>query len=84
LSEALRASPGMCLVHLQQALRLARDGTARAWLLDIEAPKLQGLIDELGEFIRKHDYRFRGEPRGAERDAWLRAIEMVAGKRGIR
>lgn len=42
-------------------------------------------IDRLGhhlrEFCRKHDYRFSHEKFGEESDSWLRAIEMVVGKR---
>ncbi len=39
---------------------------------------------ELGEFMRKHDYRFRAEEMGATSDSWIRAIAMVAGKMGVR
>ncbi len=84
LREAFSASMGLCLVHLQQALDLTDLKAARTWLLQLQQPHMQELIDELSEFIRKHDYRYRQEARGQEGDAWLRAIEMVAGKRGVR
>jgi hypothetical protein len=45
---------------------------------------MQALDEELREFIRKHDYRFTGEGMGTEGTSWIRAIEMVAGKQGIR
>ena len=45
---------------------------------------MQSLLAELSEFIRKHDYRFTGEGMGEEGTSWIRAIEMVAGKWGIR
>jgi len=32
---------------------------------------------ELGEIVRKNDYRFRGEPWGSEKDAWLRALQKL-------
>ena len=36
-------------------------------------------IADLGEFIRKNDYRYSDEPVGTERDAWLRALESISG-----
>jgi hypothetical protein len=33
----------------------------------------------LDEFIRKHDYRFKDEIIGDERDVWLRALRSVSG-----
>ncbi len=44
----------------------------------------QALRDELAEFIRKQDYRFRDEGLGAEGDAWIRAIAQVSGARHLR
>jgi hypothetical protein len=73
------ASPGLCLPHLRKALRQGSAG-ARAFLLESEAAKLSGLSQELAEVIRKHDYRFREEPWGAERDAWIRATSKLAGE----
>ncbi len=49
------------------------DGALRA-----EVAGLRRLA-ELDEFIRKNDYRFRDEPWGQERDAWLRALNALAG-----
>ena len=40
--------------------------------------------EECGEFLRKHEYRFKDESMGAEGDSWIRAIAMVAGQPGIR
>jgi hypothetical protein len=37
------------------------------------------LYDELGEFIRKNDHRFRDETFGPERDSWRRALEAISG-----
>jgi hypothetical protein len=73
------ASPGLCLPHLRKALRQGPAG-ARAFLLGSEAAKLSRLSQELAEVIRKHDYRFRDEPWGAERDAWIRATSKLAGE----
>ena len=37
----------------------------------------------MAEFIRKHDYKYIHEPRGAESDSWRRALELLAGKREV-
>ena len=50
----------------------------------VQCACLQALDAELREFIRKHDDRFTGEGTGTEGTSWIRAIEMVAGKPGIR
>jgi hypothetical protein len=42
---------------------------------------METLRAELGEFIRKNDYRFINEGFGAERDAWRRAVATGAGKK---
>jgi hypothetical protein len=84
LAQACRAAGGLCLVHLDQAIATARDAAALQYLLDLERDCMARLTRELSEFIRKHDYRFRSEGMGAEGNAWIRAIELVAGKPGIR
>jgi hypothetical protein len=40
------------------------------------------LHGELGEFIRKQDYRFAHEAYGSEADAWQRAIALLVGMNG--
>jgi hypothetical protein len=52
-------------------------------LVDIETGKISGLIAELKEFMRKHDYRFSKEKFGKEGDSWIRTIEKFIGKEGI-
>ena len=84
LTEALRHAGGLCLVHLDQAWGATRDGAALERLARLQGEIMMALHEEMSEFIRKQDYRFRDEPIGAEGTAWIRAVEMVAGKRGIR
>jgi len=43
-----------------------------------------GKVEELAELVRKHDYRFREEPRGNEMTAWRRAAQLFVGNKGIR
>jgi hypothetical protein len=82
--QAFRRAGGLCLVHLDQASAATRHARALERLWEVQSACMQSLLDELGEFIRKHDYRFRGEGIGNEGTSWIRAIEMVAGKQGIR
>ncbi len=81
MRDALQASDGLCLPHLRQTLEHVRDATVSKSLLDLHQDKLERLRFELEEFIRKNDYQLIGEGFGEERDAWLRAIAMVAGSR---
>jgi hypothetical protein len=45
--------------------------------------KWESLEAELAEFIRKQDYKYAQEVRGAESGSWKRALEMLAGKREV-
>ncbi len=84
LGAAFEQSSGLCLVHLDQTIGAARDRAALARLLELQQGCMRALGAELAEFIRKHDYRFTAEGMGAEGTSWQRAIDMVAGKRGMR
>lgn len=78
---ALQSSQGLCLPHLSQALEHVQDVSVCETLLGIQREKLAGLRQELDEFIRKNDYQFAAEGFGSERDAWLRALAMVVGRK---
>lgn len=73
---------GLCLPHLALVLRKYRNKMLIKELVDIEIGKISGLIAELKEFIRKHDYRFSKEKFGKESDSWIRVIEKFIGKEG--
>jgi hypothetical protein len=79
LREDYEASGGLCLPHLRTALKQST-GTVRRFLLASESGKLGRLCGELREIIRKNDYRFREEPWGSEKDAWIRATRKLAGE----
>ena len=81
MGEALQASDGLCLPHLGLAIGYVKDVSAYEILLTTHRTKLEGLRTELGEFIRKNDYRVVKEGFGSEGNAWLRAIGMVVGRR---
>jgi hypothetical protein len=71
-------------VHLDRARATTRNMRALERLWEVQNACMQSLLEELSEFIRKHDYRFTREGMGEEGTSWIRAIEMVAGKQGIR
>ena len=75
---AFDASAGLCRVHLAATLRAADAERARA-LATRQAAIWRRLEADLDEFIRKHDYRFKGEAFEGERDVWRRALQLASG-----
>jgi Family of unknown function (DUF6062) len=73
------SSPGMCFPHFKFAWQLARTRGDRELLLSVQLTAAEGLLNELGEHVRRHDDRYRHEPKGPERDSWQRAIFLTAG-----
>jgi hypothetical protein len=80
--QAFRSSPGLCLPHLAQTFECISDARGYENLLAISQGQLGFLKQELAEFIRKNDYRFRDEKIGAEGTAWRRVIGVVVGEKG--
>ena len=81
LAEALRSSEGLCIPHLKNSVESAGNQAITELLLSIHRDKLESLRGELAEFIRKNDYRFKGEGFGAEGDSWRRAVNKLTGDR---
>jgi hypothetical protein len=77
--EEFEASPGLCFPHFKLAWDLARTRGDREVLLAVQREASQSLLDELREHVRKHDDKYRHEPKGPERDSWQRAILLTAG-----
>jgi hypothetical protein len=79
---ALDDAEGVCLQHVRAALRQGGPGAER--VLQLTRAAIERLLAELGEVIRKEDYRFRDEPRTpGERTAPARAIALAAGAEGL-
>ncbi|MCX6078618.1 MAG: DUF6062 family protein [Chloroflexi bacterium] len=78
LQSVFAASQGLCFAHLRQAQAVLRDPGKRNVLIKLQREVMQALRSDLAEYIRKNDYRFIAEPSGVERDAWIRAVRMVA------
>jgi len=74
---------GFCIPHLLTIINKFKNKKAIEEIIAIESEKISGLIAELSEFQRKHDYRFSKEGFGKERDSWLRVIEKLEGKEGV-
>jgi hypothetical protein len=74
-----RQSTGICIPHLRLLLR-SLDSERKAIVLEHQILCLMNLQDELAEFIRKSDYRFRAEVIGREGDSYKRAADVMMGK----
>jgi Family of unknown function (DUF6062) len=84
LATALASSAGLCLPHFSRALELVDGAEALKRLVALQKNTLARLRDDLAEFIRKNDYRFRDEGFGNEGDSWKRAVGIVSGEHGVR
>lgn len=74
-----QASDGLCLPHFRHALARVRGRTAFQALVDAQRAIWRRLAADLGEQIRKTDWRFRDELPGDESGAWLRALAALSG-----
>ena len=72
-----------CIPHLLTIINKFKNKKAIEEIIMIESEKISGLIAELEEFQRKHDYRFSKEGFGKESDSWIRVIEKLEGKEGV-
>jgi hypothetical protein len=80
--ERFAGTQGLCLRHVR--LATARGGAAVDQVLEQTRRGIERLVEDLDEVIRKHDYRFRHEPRtDSQRSAPARAISLAAGLEGL-
>ena len=77
----VRAADPLCLTHYREAIEQRASPAQFQTLREIQVEHWNQLIAELGEFVRKHDHRFRHEAVGQEGDAWIRAIDAIVGTR---
>jgi len=82
-SQVFEKSSGICVRHLLEIMQGFETHSNLPLLVEKQLKKYQFLSDELGEFIRKLDYRFSKEAKGSEVDSWKRVIEQFSGKREI-
>ena len=77
--EKFEASPGLCFAHFELVWSLAETTEERELVGRVQLNAATGLLRDLTEHVRKQDQKYRHEPKGAEGDAWRRAIFMTAG-----
>jgi len=77
--DRLGARSGLCLPHFLAVLADA-DPPAAGRLIQARLRVLETVVHDLGELIRKHDYRFTKEGLTPEQgQSWTRAIEVFVG-----
>ncbi len=83
MQEAYRASDGLCLPHFRLLIHKLNSGDHVRMVAEAQIRKWQSLKGEIDLYLRNLDGRRLQEPMGAEGDSWIRAIEIVAGVRGV-
>jgi hypothetical protein len=73
----------LCVPHLERAIRYSRRRQDRVALAAAGLRALDLLLKELEEFLDKQDYRRSHEKAGEEWDAWIRAVRMMVGEKGV-
>ncbi len=76
-----KQSAGLCMPHFKAALDAAQEEQVVRFLIEVQLERLTRIAGELSEYLRKHDYRFSHEPYGSEADAFVRATEVLVGKK---
>jgi hypothetical protein len=81
IQAALQGSDGICRPHLLKIYSVTKNADAVYFLQSLSREKLESLLHELDEFIRKNDYRFQGEGMGKEANSWMRILGWMIGER---
>ena len=66
----------LCIAHISALISLLSPQQADRVRM-LAQKKITALQKELEEAVRKSDYRFLHEASGSERDAWLRAMQLL-------
>jgi len=74
--DRLEKGGAFCWRHLLVLLERCEESTTTATIVQVQIAKWKLLETELEEYLRKRDYRFQHEPRGAEEESWKRALEL--------
>jgi hypothetical protein len=83
LAEAYAQGEGLCLPHFLQAIERAESQKMLEHLIGPQVARYRRMLDDLDEFIRKRDHRFRHEKYGEEGDVWLRTMNTIVGGAGL-
>jgi hypothetical protein len=79
IAEHFPSSPGLCFPHFELVWASGGAPQARQLILDVQRRAVREILDDLREFIRKEGDEAKREPKGAEHDAWQRAIRLTTG-----
>jgi Family of unknown function (DUF6062) len=74
-------SAGLCVGHICTSSEHWTSETAVAIVKRVATKQVRELIDQLREFQRKHDYRYKNKPKGAEWSSPEKAIGFLVGPR---
>jgi Family of unknown function (DUF6062) len=77
--DTFRSSAGLCFPHFGLTWHLARTRGDRELLLAVQRGASEALLEDLREHVRRHEDRYRHEPKGPEQDSWRRAIFLTTG-----
>ncbi|MDI3524207.1 MAG: hypothetical protein PWQ27_1182 [Kosmotoga sp.] len=78
--EYFSLSNGLCIPHFIKIMEACKNRNSATFLFNTQLKIMNNIIAELGEFIRKNDYRFSKERINNEKDAWKRAARLLGGK----
>ena len=81
LDGSLDGPGAVCVRHLSRASALADGGLPKA-LVEVTRAAMEDLEEDLDEHVRRNDYRFQDEAWGRERDAHIRTVRRLVGRRG--
>ena len=87
--ELFEKSKGLCVPHYVAAIQAAekqlgaKGYSVIKFVAEVEQRNLARLNSEFTEYLRKHDYRFSGEPWGSERNVVKRGVTKLAGRLGL-
>jgi hypothetical protein len=79
-AQRIERSAPLCIPHTTRVVESLGRHPGLPPLITLQRHKYAHLVGDLDELCRKHDYQFAHESWGTESDAWLRAIELLAGK----
>jgi hypothetical protein len=77
-------SRGLCVPHFFKVFSFTNDDHIKNLFLDIQKDHINTLLNELREFVRKKSPSLRWERTSDEKISYLRAIEKITGREGIR
>ena len=80
-AERFGQSTGLCLFHIRATCEQWASQPALEAVTHVAKKWVMHLLKELREFQRKHDYRFKQEPRGSEGISPERSIAYLVGFR---